>query len=170
SDADGIQLDEPHVDGITSGDTTITGTGNPGASVSITSDDGVIGIGTVDASGKFKIQLDRAAKAGEELVFAQYEVDEDGATIDATVSDPVTITVSEAANDGIVVEVGNNGSDGSNGSTVGSNSGHVDGSTSGDELPNTATSTFNWIMGGFLAMIAGLAGIFTTGRRKKEDQ
>lgn len=34
-------------------------------------------------------------------------------------------------------------------------------------LPDTATSTFNWLIGGFIAMLAMVAGLFT--RRGKKD-
>ncbi|WP_255585287.1 LPXTG cell wall anchor domain-containing protein [Virgibacillus saliphilus] len=38
----------------------------------------------------------------------------------------------------------------------------------GGELPQTATSTFNWLLGGFMALMAGTAGLFT--RKKKGHQ
>src|SRR5699024_665300 len=32
-------------------------------------------------------------------------------------------------------------------------------------LPSTATSTFNWLLGGFMAVVAGAAGLFTRNRK-----
>ena len=37
----------------------------------------------------------------------------------------------------------------------------------GSLLPDTATSTFNWILGGFVALASGIAGIFTSRRKSK---
>ncbi|MBM7599149.1 LPXTG-motif cell wall-anchored protein [Virgibacillus halotolerans] len=43
---------------------------------------------------------------------------------------------------------------------------NTDGYGEGNKLPDTATSTYNWLFAGLLAMMAGAAGLFT--RRKKD--
>src|SRR5699024_10435606 len=100
--------------------------------------------------GNFTITLDRPLVEGETLTLSQYEVDENGVTIEGSASDPVEITVGA---DGSVTVIG--GTD------------DVSGTDDGDKLPKTATDTMNWMLGGLMALLAGSAGLFT---RRKKDQ
>ena len=104
------------------------------------------------------------------LYFPENDGDNDGSNDGSNDGD------NDGSNDGSN-DGGNDGSnDGSNdggndGSNDGSNGGPGDSSieeSTGKTLPNTATSTFNWMMGGIMALIAGLAGLVT--RRRKEDE
>ena len=37
-------------------------------------------------------------------------------------------------------------------------------------LPKTATSTFNWLLGGFMAIAAGAAGLFTRKQKRSSTK
>ena len=149
ADADG-DLDKPTVDPITDEDTSITGTGTPGATINVVVDGKVIGSGVVDADGNYIITLDDPLAAGVEVELYQSITDEDG---NVTKSDSIFVTVEKS---------GSAGSSG--GSTV-----EVDESdSSGDDtLPKTATSMFDMALAGLMAMLAGIGGLFF--RRKKKD-
>src|SRR5699024_8550960 len=122
-------------------------------------------------------------KERQDIEEGQSQEEEDVETVE---SDPTKVTVKKATgaggsgsdNDGATTAVNNSSSGGNATSTI-HNSGSSDGYTTsasksasddngkGGILPSTATNAFNWIVGGFLAMFAGAAGIFT--RRKKKD-
>src|SRR5699024_9175757 len=140
---DEIDLDAPTVDDVTEGDQQVTGEGEPGSQVEITDSEGnVIGSGEVDDDGSFAVDLDESVSEGDELSIIQSKENEDGEKI---ISDEKVIKV--LSEDAQVAEKD---------------------SDDGDVLPSTATDTFNWMLGGFLALIAGITGIFT--RRKKEEK
>src|SRR5699024_1879776 len=151
-------LDIGTVDDVVEGDTTVTGSGAlPGSTIVVKDADGnELVRGTVKPDGSFEVELNRAAKAGEELTVQQWKGNESG--------DPVTIEVQSASNDGSGEEVeiisnGNNGGSGSSGTTDGN----------GQILPNTASDTFNWLLGGLVALFAGLGGILSTKRRRDSE-
>src|SRR5699024_10982658 len=128
-------------------------------------------------------ELDDPLQEGQELEVVQSQEDEDGETVER---DPTKVTVKKATgaggsgsdNDGATTAVNNSSSDGNATATINNSHSSEDYTTSdskttsddngkGGILPSTATNAFNWIVGGFLAMFAGAAGIFT--RRKKKD-
>src|SRR5699024_9716225 len=145
NDGDDLTLNEPIVDDAYDGDTTVTGKGEPGSTVHVKDENGnEIGTGIVDGDGNFKVDLNRPLQEGMKLVVTQSIKDEDGNTV---VSDPAYVTVLP----------GKGGYGGPGDSSIEESTGKT--------LPDTATSTFNWMMGGIMALFAGLAGLVT--RRRK---
>src|SRR5699024_9621067 len=137
--SDGLVVDQPNVDGVYDGDTSVTGDGDPNSTIHVRDSDGnVLGTTQVDDNGNYKVNLSDPVWEGMELEVIQSQKDENGDTIE---SHPVYVKVkSDDDSDSVVI--------------VGDNDSH-DGGDDTSILPSTATNTFNWIMGGFLAMIAG---------------
>jgi uncharacterized repeat protein (TIGR01451 family) len=80
----------PTVDEITRGDDTVTGTGVPGATITVTLPDGSTATGTVDSNGDWTVDLPSGTnlKTGDQVKVVQTELNKDP-------SDPVTVTVKD---------------------------------------------------------------------------
>ncbi|OED33084.1 hypothetical protein BHE17_11735 [Planococcus maritimus] len=83
----------PVVDGVTDQDTSVTGTGEAGTEVTVTKDDEVLGIGTVDGDGNFEVDIP-AQPGGTEL--GVFLTDDAGLTSEAVVISVEDITAPEA--------------------------------------------------------------------------
>src|SRR5699024_2192260 len=157
-----LTLDAPIVNDAFENDTEITGTGETGSTVQVTDNEGnEIGTAVIDGDGNFNVILDRPLVEGDLLEVIQFIEGENGELIK---SDPTIVTVLPVDGEEEETDDGSNGND--SGGTVdddANGSGTNDGD--GKELPKTATSTFNWILGGFMTLLAGVTGLFS--RRKK---
>ncbi|MCS4486167.1 Ig-like domain-containing protein, partial [Staphylococcus americanisciuri] len=163
--------ESPIVNPVKPGDTTVTGKGEPGATITVKFPDGKEGKVTADKDGNWTVKVPDGTmiKAGDKLIVTA--TDEAGNT-----SAPTEVIVKDTNNNGM-----NNGktdmdskgkvNDTGNMSTMPSTKASKDMNNKGKdmkELPETGNESTNAPL--FGSLIAALGSLFLFGRRRKEQE